>query len=87
MRNRIREALTQTVWIQHGTRKKPKKMVVEPSERLVLGLYFALLALILLTFLEATYIIILHSFNNEIFAAITGLIGTITGVFISQKSG
>jgi len=87
MRNRIREALTQTVWIQHGTRKKPKRLVVEPSERLVLGLYFAFLALILLTFLEATYIIILHNFNNEIFATITGLIGTITGVFISQKSG
>jgi hypothetical protein len=86
MRNRIREALTQTVWIQHGTRKKPKKLVVEPSERLVLGLYFAFLALILLTFLEATYIIILHSFNNEIFAVITLIVGTILGAFFGKKA-
>jgi len=86
MRNRIREALTQTVWIQHGTRKKPKRLVVEPSERLVLGLYFAFLALILLTFLEATYIIILHNFNNEIFAAITLIVGTILGAFFGQKA-
>jgi len=86
MRNRIREALTQTVWIQHGTRKKPKRLVVEPSERLVLGLYFAFLALILLTFLEATYIIILHNFNNEIFAAITLIVGTILGAFFGKKA-
>ena len=86
MRNRIREALTKTVWIQHGTRKKPKRLVVEPSERLVLGLYFAFLALILLTFLEATYIIILHNFNNEIFAAITLVIGTILGAFFGKKA-
>jgi hypothetical protein len=52
----------------------------------VLGLYFAFLALILLTFLEATYIIILRNFNNEIFAAITLVIGTILGAFFGQKA-
>jgi len=86
MKNRIREALTKTVWIQQGTRKKPKRLVVEPSERLVLGLYFAFLALTLLTFLEATYIIILHNFNNEIFAAITLIVGTILGAFFGKKA-
>ena len=86
MKNRIREALTKTVWIQQGTRKKPKKLVVEPSERLILGLYFAFLALTLLTFLEATYIIILHNFNNEIFAAITLIVGTILGAFFGKKA-
>lgn len=86
MKNKIRKALTKTVWIQHGTRKNPKRLVVEPSERLILGLYFAFLALTLLTFLEATYIIILHNFNNEIFATITLIVGTILGTFFGKKA-
>jgi hypothetical protein len=48
-------------------------------------MYFAIAALISLTILEATYILVLHSFSNEIFSAITGLIGTIVGVLLTAK--
>jgi len=58
---------------------------VEPSDSLVYGLYFAITALISLTILEATYILVLHSFSTEIFASITLVIGTILGVFFGQR--
>jgi hypothetical protein len=28
----------------------------------------------------------LHSWNSEVFAAITGLIGTVMGIFVGQKT-
>jgi hypothetical protein len=40
-----------------------------------------------LTGLEIAYMAFLHVWNAEIFAAITGLIGTITGIFVGQKAG
>jgi len=39
-----------------------------------------------LTALEITHIAILGKWNSEIFAAITALTGTITGIFITQKT-
>ncbi|MEM2912534.1 MAG: hypothetical protein QW146_08530 [Candidatus Bathyarchaeia archaeon] len=69
-----------------GEGKKALKVELQPSERLVYGLYFAFLALAALTFLEALHIVVLKTFNSEIFACITTIIGTIFGVFISQKA-
>jgi uncharacterized membrane protein len=40
-----------------------------------------------LTGLEIAYMAFMHVWNTEIFAAITGLIGTITGIFVGQKAG
>jgi hypothetical protein len=37
--------------------------------------------------LEIAHLAFLHAWNSEIFAAITGLIGMISGVFVSQKAG
>lgn len=82
----IRRALTRTEVQLVGKGKKTRKVELLPSERLVYGLYFAFLALIALTILEALHIVILKTFNSEIFACITTIIGTILGVFISQKT-
>jgi hypothetical protein len=79
MRKWIRRALTRRIVFKRRTVK------VEPSDSLVYGMCFAIAALISLTILEAVYILVLRSFNTEIFAAITFVIGTILGAFFGQR--
>lgn len=66
--------------------KKIKYATVPPSERLVAGVIFAVTALAGLIVLEVVHLAFLRTWNSEIFAAITSIIGTISGVFISQKT-
>jgi hypothetical protein len=78
-------------WIKRAlTRKTTDKTAaeqeVQPSERLVLGVKFAIALTFSLTALEIAHLALLHSWNSEVFAAITGLAGTITGILISQKT-
>jgi uncharacterized protein YqgC (DUF456 family) len=86
LRDRIRGVFTKTVWLQTGKRKKLRRFKVPPSERLVLGIVFAIIALIGLVAIEVAHMAFLRAWNSEIFSAITALIGTILGVFISQKA-
>lgn len=76
MRDYIRKALT----------KKRGRVELPPSQRLVLGIQFAIVALLCLTSLEIAYMIIVKAFSSEIFAAITLVIGTILGTFFGQKA-
>jgi hypothetical protein len=81
-----------TDWIKRAlTRKTADKTVtaeeVPPSERLVLGVKFAIAFTFSLTALEIAHLALLRTWNSEVFAAITGLAGTITGILISQKAG
>jgi len=86
MRSLIRRALTRTVFRQSGRGgKKLERVELLPSERLVYGLYFAFLGLIALTVLEALCICFLRWFSNEVFSCIMTIIGTILGVFVSQR--
>lgn len=80
MRNEIRRALTKTVQV------RKRKVELPPSERLVYGVYFTTAALVGLTVLEVAHMAFLRSWSSEIFSAITALIGTITGIFISQRA-
>ena len=80
-----------TDWIKRAlTRKTTDKTVtaeeVPPSERLVLGVKFAIALTFSLTALEIAHLALLRTWNSEVFAAITGLAGTITGFLISQKT-
>ena len=86
LKNTIRKALTKTVVVQVGARKKQKRVQVLPSEQLVYLVYFAISAFIGLTALEIVHMVFFGVWNSEIFSAITGLIGTISGIFISQKA-
>ena len=79
MRNFIKRALTRRISV------KRKTIELEPSTKLLYGLYFAIVTLISLTILEVTYVIVLRSFSSEIFAAITLVVGTILGAFFGQK--
>ncbi len=80
-----------TDWVKKAlTRKrvgrKGLKEAVEPDERLVLGTKFAIALTFSLTALEIAHLALLGTWNSEVFATITGLTGTITGILISQKS-
>jgi hypothetical protein len=80
-----------TDWIKKAlTRKAADKTApqeVQPSERLVLGVKFAIALTFSLTALEIAHLALLRTWNSEVFATITGLAGTITGILISQKTG
>jgi hypothetical protein len=83
MKDWIKRALT------HKTsRRKEVETTTEtpPNERLILGVKFAIAMTLSLTALEITHLIALRQWNSEIFAAITALTGTLTGIFITQKT-
>jgi hypothetical protein len=80
-----------TDWIKRAltrrtTDKTVKEVEVPPSERLVLGVKFSIAFTFSLTALEIAHLALLGTWNSEVFAAITGLAGTITGILISQKT-
>jgi hypothetical protein len=62
-------------------------MVVMGAVRVCGGkVLFTISMTVCLSFLEVGYLIVMQSWNKEIFAAITGLIGTISGVLIGHKA-
>jgi len=85
MSSRVRRALTRVEYRSVGSGgKKLRRVEIPPPERLVYGLCFSFVALVCLVLLEALHIVFLGSFSNEVFAAITGVIGTISGVFLTS---
>jgi len=86
LRNRIRRALAKDEWLQTGKLKKLQRVQKYPNEILVLGMMFALLALICLTVLEAVYIIVFRQWSTEIFAGIMSTITFILGAIFGAKT-
>ena len=66
--------------------KRPQIVVVEADERLVYVVNFGIGMTVCLTAIEVAHLMILSVWNTEVFAAITGLSGTIMGIFIGAKS-
>jgi hypothetical protein len=85
MKDYIKHALTKTIQIRTA-QGNTQQIDIPPDKKLLYGMYFALLALIMLTALETTYMIIFQTFNNEIFSAMMLVVGTILGAFYGQKS-
>jgi len=81
MKNPLRKALTKTISV-----KKDRQVEIPPSERLLYAVYFSLGMVGCLTVLEAVHLIVLGMWNAEIFSVIAGLIGNITGIFLTQKA-
>lgn len=81
MRNLLRKALTKTIPLRKGLQLK-----VPPSERLLYAVYFSLGMVGCLTVLEVVHLMVLGKWNPEIFAVIAGLIGNITGIFLTQRA-
>ena len=80
----IRRALTRREIKRKGKTKKIEYVEIPPSERLVYTVQFCLIALTTLTVIETVHIIVLKTFNETVFSAISGLIGTIVGVFVAK---
>lgn len=81
----IKKALTRTV-ARKGSRGKTEIIIVEANEKLVYGVKFAISMTVCLSALEIAHMALLGKWNSEVFAAITGLSGTVIGVFVGQKA-
>ena len=80
----VKKALTRKISVKRG--RGQQTVEVPPSERLVLGVKFAIVMTLILSALEVAHMAFLGSWSSEIFAAISGLIGTVSGVLISQHA-
>jgi hypothetical protein len=79
----VKKALTRRITDKTALQEQ---LELEPDERLVLGTKFAIAFTFCLSAVEIVNLAVMHSWNSEVFAAITGLAGTVTGILISQKS-
>jgi len=75
----IRNLLTKTIVL------KGKRVRVPPNNSLVIIVQFSLGMVVCLTVLEVVHLIVLGKWNSEVFASITGLIGTVSGIIIGQR--
>ena len=77
-------------WVKRALARKSvsrgRVTVEEPNEKLVWGVKFAVGMTLCLSVLEVAHMAFLGSWNSEIFAAITGLAGTITGIILGSKA-
>jgi len=78
----VKKALTRKISVKRG--KGMQTIEISPSERLVLGVKFAMGMTVCLSALEVAHMAFLGTWSSEIFACISGLIGTVSGVLISQ---
>ena len=58
----------------------------EPDETLVYVVKFGIGMTACFSAIEIANIAFLHSWNSEIFSAITGLVGIVVGVFVGRKA-
>jgi hypothetical protein len=83
MKEQISKLFTKKVLLQSG--QKTKRVEIPPSQTLIYGVIAATAILILLTVLGVAHMMFLGSFNIEIFATITLVVGTLLGTFFGQK--
>ena len=80
MADPIKRALTRRR-VQRG-----KLVSEEPNQKLVLGVKFAIGMTACLSMLEVAHMAFLGAWSSEVFAAISGLSGTVVGIFVGQKA-
>ena len=61
-------------------------VIEEPNETLVLCVKFIMGMIFCLSALEIACMAFLGSWSSEVFSAITGLVGIVTGIFVGQKT-
>jgi len=83
MQDWVKKALTRRIRKRgpHG-----KVETAEPNEKLVYVVKFGIAMTVCLSALEVAHIAFLGSWSSEIFAGITGLSGTVMGIFVGQKT-
>jgi hypothetical protein len=80
----VKRALTRK--IRKGPQGRREEFEVTPRDELVYGVKFAIGMTVCLSSVEIAHMAFLHSWNSEVFSAITGLTGTVTGVLIGQRA-
>ena len=75
-----------TDWIKKALTRRKREQEIPPDNRLVYGVRFAIAMTVCLSALEIAHMALLGRWNSEIFSAITGLTGTVTGIFITQRA-
>ena len=77
-------------WVRRALARKSvqrgRVVTEEPDERLVIVVKFGLAMTLVFSGLELAHILLLGSWNSEIFAAISGLSGTVSGIFVGKRS-
>ena len=81
----VRRALTRKVK-RKGTRGNQHVLITEPNEKLVYVVKFAIGMTVCFSAVEIAHLVVLHTWNSEVFAAITGLSGTVMGIFVGSKT-
>jgi hypothetical protein len=81
----IRHALTRKI-VRKNLKGKPQTFEITPRDELVYGVKFAITMTVCLSGIEIAHIVVLHTWNHEVFTAITGLIGLVTGIFIGHRA-
>ena len=81
----IKRALTRKTK-RRGARSSHEIQIVEPDERIVYGVKFAIGMTVCLSVLEVAHLAFLGSWSSEVFASITGLSGTVIGIFVGHKT-
>lgn len=81
----VRRALARKVK-RKGSRGNQHVLITEPNEKLVYVVKFALGMTACLSVLEVAHMAFLGSWSSEVFAAISGLSGTVIGIFVGQKA-
>jgi hypothetical protein len=66
--------------------KGKRVIVLEANEKLVYAVKFAIAVIFCLSGLEIAHMVFMRSWNSEIFAGISGLIGTVTGIILGTKA-
>lgn len=84
MKDIIKKALTRKISVKRG--RGEQIVEIPPSQRLVYGVKFAMGMTVCLSALEIAHMAFIGTWSSEIFATISGLIGTISGVLISQHA-
>ncbi len=81
----VKRALTRRTK-RKGTRGSQEVLVTEPDERIVHGVKFAIGMTACLSAIEVAHLAVLGSWNSEVFTSITGLSGTVLGIFVGHKA-
>ena len=81
----VKRALTRKTK-RKGTRDSKEVQISEPDERLVYVVKFAIGMTACLTAIEIAHVAVLGVWNSEVFASITGLSGTVLGIFVGHKA-
>jgi hypothetical protein len=81
----FRRVLTKKIR-RRGTRGNQHIVIVAPNEKLIYAVKFAVYMTVCLCALEIAHMAFLHTWNSEIFVAISSLITFVSGIIIGQKA-